>query len=98
MNPELDSYSAFLGNDKLTETGLFNLLPKGAELYICGIATDVCVFNTAMDALKGAFSTISLIEDACAAVTEEGRVKSLETMYSSGIEKRLSKDLLEVGA
>ena len=54
MNPELDSYSAFFENDKTTSTGLEYYL-KGlglSHVYICGLATDYCVYYSAMDALK----------------------------------------------
>jgi len=65
MNPELDSYSAFFENDKTTSTGLEYYL-KGlglSHVYICGLATDYCVYYSAMDALKLGFQTL-LIEDA----------------------------------
>jgi len=76
MNPGIDSYSAFLENDKNTQTGLFSLLEKAKEVYVCGIALDVCVFNTAMDALKGGFRSVTVITDASAAVAEEGGKKA----------------------
>jgi nicotinamidase-related amidase len=43
--PDIDSYSAFFDNCKLNETTLNDDLKKHAinELYICGLAADVCV-------------------------------------------------------
>ena len=44
-NPEVDSYSVFWDNKKLTDTSLGNQLRhRGAsDIYICGLAYDVCV-------------------------------------------------------
>lgn len=93
MNKGIDSYSAFLENDHNTETGLFQLIPEGSDIYICGIATDVCVFYTALDAKKGFYSDIFIIEDACASVTVDGSKKALEHMKEAGIKIISSNDL-----
>ena len=55
----IDSYSGFLDNDKQHETGLRRLLQdKGVdEVYITGVATDVCVKYTALDARQAGFRT-----------------------------------------
>ena len=63
-NPDVDSYSVFWDNKKLTETTLSSQLQgKGAtDIYICGLAYDVCVGATAVDALTSGYRTI-LIDD-----------------------------------
>jgi nicotinamidase/pyrazinamidase len=63
---ELDSYSAFFENDRRTPTGLGACLRELGigELYLAGLATDVCVHYTALDALRLGFS-VRLVEDAC---------------------------------
>jgi nicotinamidase-related amidase len=45
--PDIDSYSAFYDNAKLNETTLHNDLKKHqiTDVYVCGLATDVCVGN-----------------------------------------------------
>ena len=45
VNPNVDSYSAFFDNQKLSKTCLEELIIKEdvTDLYVCGIATDVCV-------------------------------------------------------
>lgn len=65
-NPSVDSYSAFLENDKRTKTGLDGYLSSlgTGEIFLCGLATDYCVFYSAMDAVKFGFQT-SVIIDAC---------------------------------
>ncbi|KAH9642597.1 hypothetical protein HF086_011190 [Spodoptera exigua] len=64
-NPEVDSYSVFWDNKKLTDTSLGNQLRlRGAtDIYICGLAYDVCVGATIADALAIGYRSI-LIEDA----------------------------------
>lgn len=43
--PDIDSYSAFFDNCKLNETTLNSDLKKHGitDLYVCGLAADVCV-------------------------------------------------------
>jgi nicotinamidase/pyrazinamidase len=57
--PDLDSYSAFFENDKNTETGLRSLLQGlGFErVVVCGLAADVCVYFSAVDAKSVGFET-----------------------------------------
>ena len=45
FRPEIDSYSAFFDNKKLNHTDLEEVLRKMniTDVYICGIALDVCV-------------------------------------------------------
>ena len=45
MIPDIDSYSAFFDNAKLSKTCLEELVKKEgvSDVYVCGIATDVCV-------------------------------------------------------
>ena len=45
INPDVDSYSAFFDNAKLGKTCLADLIKDAGctDVYVCGIATDVCV-------------------------------------------------------
>ena len=45
VNPNIDSYSAFFDNAKLGKTCLEELISTEGctDVYVCGIATDVCV-------------------------------------------------------
>lgn len=68
-NPNIDSYSAFRENDKKTITGLDGYL-RGlsiSDIYLSGLATDYCVFYSALDAVSLGFNT-HLIIDACRGV------------------------------
>jgi len=44
-NPDIDSYSAFFDNKKLSHTDMeaFLRAKNVTDLYVCGIAYDVCV-------------------------------------------------------
>ena len=46
-NPDIDSYSAFFDNKKLGKTKMEEILrAQGVtDVFVCGIATDVCVGN-----------------------------------------------------
>ncbi|MDR1654626.1 MAG: bifunctional nicotinamidase/pyrazinamidase [Treponema sp.] len=85
---KLDSYSAFYENDRKTPTGLSAFL-RGLEIgtvVLGGLATDYCVFYSAMDAVKEGYKTIVLL-DACRGVGyPEGSVeKALDGMKQAGV-------------
>ena len=66
FRPGIDSYSAFRENDRETGTGLDGWLrERGFErLFLCGLATDFCVFWSAQDARALGYE-VFVIEDAC---------------------------------
>lgn len=68
-NPEIDSYSAFWDNSKQTDTKLEAQLKRKhvTDVYVCGLAYDVCVGATALDAIVSGFRTI-LLDDCCRGV------------------------------
>jgi nicotinamidase/pyrazinamidase len=67
----LDSYSAFFENDRRTPTGLSACLRELGckELYLCGLAMDVCVYYSAQDALRLGFA-VRLVQDACRGIDQ----------------------------
>lgn len=79
MNPEVDSYSGFNDNMHIVSTGLSGYLrEKGiTELYVCGLAADICVYYTIRDAVAEGFKSV-LIEDGSRPLDDEafGPVKS----------------------
>lgn len=95
-NPNIDSYSTFLENDENTPTGLTGYLQEHSieEIYLCGIATDVCVYNSAIDARHFGFDTY-VVEDASAGVdVPSGSMKkAIDDMKSRGIIFLRSTDL-----
>lgn len=68
-DPEVDSYSVFWDNKKLKETSLVKQLEakRATDIYVCGLAYDVCVGASAIDALSIGYRTI-LIDDCCRGV------------------------------
>lgn len=56
----IDSYSAFLENDKTTETGLSTFLQSLGikRIFVCGFALDYCVYFTAIDAKTNGFDVV----------------------------------------
>ncbi|MDR0473622.1 MAG: bifunctional nicotinamidase/pyrazinamidase [Treponema sp.] len=93
----LDSYSAFFENDRKTPTGLEGWLKSlgVTQLIIGGLATDYCVFYSAMDALALGFQTI-IASDAVRGVDyPAGSVEqAVETMKKSGVVFAESGELL----
>ncbi|KAK6636893.1 hypothetical protein RUM43_010557 [Polyplax serrata] len=68
-NPEVDSYSVFWDNKKLERTTLQDQLQAkhATDIYVCGLAYDVCVGATAVDALANGYRVI-LVDDCCRGV------------------------------
>jgi nicotinamidase/pyrazinamidase len=95
---ELDSYSAFFENDRKTSTGLEGWIRGlGIETVILGgLATDYCVFYSAMDCKRLGFVTV-IASDAVRGVDfPEGSVKkAVETMKENGILFVSSPELIE---
>ena len=87
-HPMVDSYSAFIENDKKLKTGLDGYIrsmePDG--VYITGLATDYCVFYSAMDSASCGFKTHVII-DACRGIDiPENSIRlATETMEKNGI-------------
>lgn len=68
-------YSAFVGTDlelKLRERNI-------TELYLCGVATSICVMQTAIDAYNKGFK-INILEKSCADITKGNHTFAIEYM------------------
>lgn len=56
------------------------------EIYVVGIATEVCVLNTLYDARATVvYNSINLIEDACASLTEKSRKEAIDYFKILGV-------------
>ncbi len=95
-----DSYSGFRNNwnpDSLRPpTGLDGYLKeRGVEsLYLCGLARDVCVLWTALDAAAAGYETY-FIWDLTRAVDPDSDDATRETLRSNGIHITLSESISE---
>ena len=70
---EIDSYSAFVENDRKTATGLAGYLRERGftRVFIAGLAFDFCVRYSAEDAQRAGFLAI-VVEDACRGIDVAG--------------------------
>ena len=87
MRPDVDSYSAFFENDRVSTTGLDGWLrARGAErVVLCGLAYDFCVAYSALDAARLGFAT-TVVEDACATIDLDGsRAAQTAAMRAAGV-------------
>lgn len=84
MDPNEDSYSAFEASDKKGR-GLAGILrSSGVDgFYIGGLATDYCVKQTALDALRQGFE-VNVLADAVKGVNKEGSRKALKELAKGG--------------
>jgi len=92
---QVDSYSAFYEADGKTPTGLTGYLKdRGMTgVFVCGLATDFCVFWSAMDARKAGF-TASVIEDASRGIDAGGSLgRAWQEMQGAGIKRIQSADI-----
>ena len=85
-DPKIDSYSAFYDNGHLKSTGLAGYLreKKTTELYFCGLAADICVFFSIMDALQESFKCF-LITDASAPLDKQNYGKIRKRLEEKGV-------------
>ena len=75
VHGHVDSYSAFLENDRLTAVGLDGLLARLGvrEIVLAGLATDYCVLRTALDARQLGYA-VTVVEAGCRGIDREGSV------------------------
>jgi len=88
MNPDIDSYSGFLDNDKRLETGLGNYLKSQRikRIFICGLALDYCCYFTAIDGIDFGFEVYFLVNLTKGIDLPPGNISSsLENMRNKGI-------------
>lgn len=93
----IDSYSAFFDNGHRKATGLADWLRERSvdDVTIAGLAADVCVYYTAMDAVREGFWT-HLVTDATFGVDmNEGDVdRAMDDMQRVGVDMTDSAGVL----
>jgi nicotinamidase-related amidase len=83
----IDSYSAFRENDRRTPTGLAGYLrERGLErITVCGLATDFCVFYSAVDGREAGFE-VSVVTSACRGIDMDGSIaRAMRSMSEAGV-------------
>ena len=85
----LDSYSAFFENDRRTATGLSGYLAAldVHRVALCGLATDYCVYYSALDAVQLGFE-VEVVTAACRGVDlpPDNVAHALEQMRAAGVQ------------
>jgi nicotinamidase/pyrazinamidase len=85
----IDSYSAFYENDRRTPTGLAGYLrDRGIRrIFLAGLATDYCVYYSAVDARRLGFDSV-VIEAGCRAIDLAGSLDVAWTgMAEAGVQR-----------
>jgi nicotinamidase/pyrazinamidase len=86
---EIDSYSAFYENDRRTPTGLAGYLRECGlqRIFLVGLATDFCVYYSAVDARQLGFAAV-LIETGCRAIDLAGSLDAAwRGMAAAGVQR-----------
>jgi nicotinamidase/pyrazinamidase len=86
----IDSYSAFRENDRRTPTGLAGYLRERGftRVTLCGLATDFCVFYSAIDAREAGFATAVDLGASRAIDLDGSLARALAAMREAGVELR----------
>ena len=87
FRPEIDSYSAFFENDKVTATGLHGYLQERGikALTMVGLATDFCVAYSALDGARLGYD-VTVIESLCRAIDLDGSLDAArKQMLEAGV-------------
>jgi nicotinamidase/pyrazinamidase len=92
----MDSYSAFYEADGKTPTGLAGYIKERGltTVFLVGLATDFCVFWSAMDARKAGLNAL-VIEDATRGIDAGGSMgKAWQEMLGAGVKRIQSADVV----
>jgi nicotinamidase/pyrazinamidase len=96
-DPRYDSYSAFFDNGHQRSSGLADWLHARSisRVYIVGLAADVCVLFTALDAVNEGFDTV-VVSDATRGVDlQPGDTKlAFDRMRQQGVSLLTSRAIL----
>jgi nicotinamidase/pyrazinamidase len=95
MNAAIDSYSAFYDNGHRKNTGLAGYLKDKnvTEVYLTGLAGDICVYYSALDSLQENFETF-IIEDATRPVNKQDFDQAMKVFLEKGGKLVQSQNLM----
>lgn len=84
---DIDSYSAFYDNQHSKSTGLIAYLKEmgTSQLFLCGLAADICVYYSTYDAFKEGFACF-FVEDASKELDSEKLREIKSKMSHLGIQ------------
>ena len=84
---DIDSYSAFVENDRTTSTGLAGYLRERnlSRIFLAGLAYDYCVAYSALDARRLGLEVV-VLRDACRAIGLNDSVGTTDRQFAeSGV-------------
>jgi nicotinamidase/pyrazinamidase len=87
FRPQIDSYSAFFENDRMTSTGLEGYLrARGIHtVTLVGLATDYCVAYSALDAVRLGFRAVMKL-NLCRAIDLDGSLaEAIDELADAGV-------------
>jgi nicotinamidase/pyrazinamidase len=92
---DIDSYSAFRENDRITRTGLTGYLRERGlgRVFLAGLAYDFCVRHSAIDSVQAGFETY-VVEDACRAIGFGDSVAVTNHVFSEAGVRRITSEML----
>ena len=92
---DMDSYSAFLENDRQTKSGLSGYLRERGlnRLFLCGLAWDYCVGNSALDGAALGFD-VTVIDDATRGISSISMDTMTQRWQKAGVQRIQSTALL----
>jgi nicotinamidase/pyrazinamidase len=92
---DIDSYSAFRENDRITRTGLTGYLRERGlwRIFLAGLAYDYCVRYSAIDSMQAGFETY-VVEDACRAIGIGDSVATTNHVFSKAGVRRITSEML----
>jgi len=84
IHPQIDSYSTFYENDRVTPTGLIGYLRerKLTRVFLAGLALDFCVRYSAEDACREGLSVV-IAEDCCRAIDVNGSLAEARASFAA---------------
>ena len=88
FRPTVDSYSAFIENDRRTHTGLSGYLRELGigRIFLCGLALDYCVHFSAIDGWSLGFEVVVPVDLAKAIDSPPGHLSdALDLMAERGV-------------
>lgn len=90
----IDSYSAFLENDRVTPTGLAGYLRERGlkRLFFAGLAFDYCVGASALDGVAAGFECF-VLEDATRGIAPASIARMRHSLQQAGVRCIHSQDL-----
>jgi nicotinamidase/pyrazinamidase len=92
----IDSYSAFRENDRITRTGLTGYLRERGlgRIFLAGLAYDYCVRSSAVDSMQAGFETF-VVEDACRGIGTGDSIADTNHAFSEAGVRRIDSSMLQ---